>query len=312
MPHTAQDWPIGAALLQFPGTTRDGRSVQDLPAQQWGRVLREVAAEGFEHLDLTDSWLRPADLSPQRRQEFARTLQENRLAVSALSVTRRSVLDPDTGAANFDYLLRSIDAAAELGAGVVCAGLHRPLTDAQRAAVWFWHQPGAGDDPADERAWELAVQRFRAAGQRAAGRGVALSLEMYEDTFLGTPESAVRLVRDIGLANVGLNPDIGNLVRLHRPMPHWEELLVPTLPYTNYWQIKNYYRDHDPATGAYATSPAPVESGVIDYRKALELALEAGFDGPICTEHYGGDGLGVSARNRDYLRRVLAVKLAAA
>ena len=87
---------------------------------------------------------------------------------------------------------------------------------------------------------------------------------------------------------------------------------MPTLPYTNYWQIKNYYRDHDPATGAYATSPAPVESGAIDYRKALELALEAGFDGPICTEHYGGDGLGVSARNRDYLRRVLAVKLAAA
>ncbi|MEV4972047.1 hypothetical protein [Streptomyces scopuliridis] len=27
MSHTAQDWPIGAAVLKFPHTTRDSRSV---------------------------------------------------------------------------------------------------------------------------------------------------------------------------------------------------------------------------------------------------------------------------------------------
>ncbi|MFE3139856.1 sugar phosphate isomerase/epimerase family protein [Streptomyces scopuliridis] len=313
MSHTAQGWPIGAAVLQFPHTTPDGRSVQDAPAASWQRVLDEVAAEGFDHVDLTDSWLRPGDLSPARLAELSRTLKECGLGVSAISVTRRSVIDPDPGtaAANTDYLLRSLDAAAELGTTVVCAGLHRPLTGAQRRAVWFWHEPGGADPAGDERTWALAVERLRTAGLRARELGLRLSLEMYEDTYLGTPESAVRLVREIGLSNVGINPDIGNLVRLHRPVPPWEELLRPVLPYINYWHIKNYYRDFDPATGAYFTVPAPVEGGVIDYRLALELALAAGFDGPICTEHYGGDGLGVSARNRDYLRRVLAVKLPA-
>lgn len=311
MPHTAQDWPIGAALLQFPGTTPDGRPVQDAPAADWAAVLAEVGAEGFDHVDLTDSWLRPGDLSPERLRELALALKEHALGVSAVSVTRRSVIDPDpaTAAANLAYLLRTVDAAAELGTTVVCAGLHRPLTEAQRQAVWFWHEPGGSDPHGDERTWALAVERLRLAGERAARHGLCLSLEMYEDTYLGTPESAVRLVRDIGLPNVGINPDIGNLVRLHRPVPHWEELLRPVLPYVNYWHIKNYHRDTDPATGAYFTVPAPVEGGVIDYRRALDLALRAGFDGPICTEHYGGDGLGVSARNRDYLRRILSLKL---
>ncbi|MFI6696047.1 sugar phosphate isomerase/epimerase family protein [Streptomyces sp. NPDC050433] len=313
MSHTAQDWPIGAALLQFPNTTRDGRSVQDAPADSWKSVLDEVAAEGFDHVDLTDSWLRPGDLPPERLAELSRTLKESGLGVSAISVIRRSVIDPDPGTAtaNLDHLLRTIDAAAELGTTVVCTGLHRPLTENQRRAVWFWHEPGGADPAGDERTWALAVARLRTAGRRAAELGLRLSLEMYEDTYLGTPESAVRLVTDIGLPNVGINPDIGNLVRLHRPTPHWEDLLRPVLPYINYWHIKNYHRDFDPATGAYFTVPAPAEGGVIDYRLALELALEAGFDGPICTEHYGGDGLGVSARNRDYLRRVLAAKLPA-
>jgi hypothetical protein len=45
---------------------------------------------------------------------------------------------------------------------------------------------------------------------------------------------------------------------------------------------------------------------VIDYRSAVKLALANGFQGVICVEHYGGDGLSVSATNRDYLRsRVL-------
>ncbi|MGW0789210.1 sugar phosphate isomerase/epimerase family protein [Streptomyces sp. NPDC002911] len=314
MPQTPQDWPIGAALLQFPDTTSDGTPVQDAPAAEWAAVLNEVTAEGFDHVDLTDSWLRPGDLSPERLGELIRTLKEHELGISAVSVTRRSVIDPDPNVAeaNLAYLLRTVDAAAELGTTVVCAGLHRPLTEAQRRAVWFWHEPGGSDPKGDERTWALAVDRLRAVGARAAQHGLRLSLEMYEDTYLGTPESAVRFVRDIGLPNVGINPDIGNLVRLHRPVPHWEELLLPVLPHINYWHVKNYYRDFDPATGAYFTVPAPVEGGVIDYRRALGLALRAGFDGPMCTEHYGGDGLGVSARNRDYLRRLLAAKLPAA
>jgi hypothetical protein len=51
--------------------------------------------------------------------------------------------------------------------------------------------------------------------------------------------------------------------------------------------------------------PAPMESGIINYRVAIRLALEAGFQSAFLCEHYGGDGLSVCAANREYLRRIL-------
>lgn len=308
--HDAETWPIGAALLQFPGDRPDGTSLTDDGPDQWRKALREVALAGFEHVDLTDSWVRPADLSADRLHALAATAADLGLSFSNVAVTRKSVIDPDPerALANLDYTLRTVDAAAELGVGSVCVGLHQPLTPAQREAQWFWHAPGA-EDPDDDAVRALCVERFRLVGEKAAAAGIQLSLEMYEGTYLGTSESSVDLVRAIDLPNVGLCPDIGNIVRLHRPVEDWRVMLERMLPYTNYWQTKNYLRDVDPATGAYFSAPAPMESGFIDYRTAIGMALEAGFTGPFCVEHYGGDGLSVSAANREYIRRILRAKL---
>lgn len=306
----SDDWPIGAALLQFPGDRGPGPDLTGRGPTEWGADLREVALAGFSHVDLTDSWVRPADLTSAGQADLAECASARGLSYSALSVTRKSILDPvpHRAEANLDYALRSVEAAAAMKIPVVCLGLHRPLTKEQEQALWFWHAEAA-PDPSTEPSWAAAVDGFQRIGKRAAQLGVTISLEMYEDTYLGTSASSVRLIQDINLANVGLNPDIGNIVRLHRPIEPWEEMLATMLPYTNYWHMKNYYRDFDPATGAYFSAPAPMEFGFINYRRALEIALEAGFSGPICVEHYGGDGLSVAALNRDYLRRLLAVKL---
>lgn len=304
-------WPIAAALLQFPGTRPDGTSVQDQPAEGWAETLREVRSVGFDAVDLTDSWLKPAHLPAHRLAEFKEALQVCGLTVPVLSIVRTSVLDPLAGEANLDYTLRSVEAAAELGAGTLSLGLHQQLTPEQRQRLWFWTAEGAGDPPGDAETWQLAVQRFRAIGKRAAEHGMLVSLELYEDTYLGTADSAVRLIEDIGLPNVGINPDIGNLVRLHRPIESWEEILHKTLPYTNYWQVKNYFRDENPDTGSVTSSPAPLELGFINYRYAVREALAAGFNGVFCCEHYGGDGLGVSAMNQRYLRTLLESALPA-
>lgn len=309
-PYGAQDWPIGAAMLPFPGLLPDGSSLTHASPEHWRPALREVALAGFRHVDLTDSWVRPGDLDAEGRRGLAVMAAELGLGFSVISVTRRSVVDPDpeVARANLDYALRTVEAAADLGIGTVCLGLHRPLTAEQQAAQWFWHVPGA-EDPQDDAVRDLAVERFRQIGEHAASRGVAISLEMYEGTYLGTSQGAVDMIRDIGLDNVGLNPDIANIIRLHRPVEDWREMLARTLPVTNYWQVKNYLRDHDPATGAYFSAPASLEAGFIDYRAAIGMALEAGFSGPLCVEHYGGDGLSVSASNEAYLRRILRTKL---
>ena len=55
--------------------------------------------------------------------------------------------------------------------------------------------------------------------------------------------------------------------------------------------MKNYIRDEDVARTRYVAMPAPMESGLINYREAFKVALSVGFQGMLCTEHYGGDGL---------------------
>lgn len=296
---SAQTWPIAAAMLPFPES-------QENPAA-WPGQLAEVAAEGFSEVDLTDNWLRIGDLPQRRLEELVEALEGAALRPVAVSAIRRSVIDPAAGAENLAYSHRVLEASRAVGADVVSFGLHRPLTPAQRDAFWFWTVPGPVDDT-DEDTWAMAVARLRELGSHAAGLGLEMSLEMYEDTLLGSSESAVRLVGDIGLDNVGLNPDLGNLFRLHRPVEDFLAAVEHCLPHSNYWHVKNYWRSED-AAGNVVSIPAPMASGSANYRRAIQIAIEAGFTGAFCVEHYGGDGLSVSAANRDYIRRMLAVAL---
>jgi sugar phosphate isomerase/epimerase len=306
MPYTAQDWPITAALLQFPGKDAQGAPADDADAGVWRGVFQEIADAGFKDVDLTDSWVRPGDLSAARLEEFKATAAEVGVGLPVISVIRQSVIHESDWQQNLDYSHRSLEAGAALGCEVVSFGLHQAITAEQQQQLWFWTVQGHQDPPGDTEAWGKAVSRLQELGRHAAELGLLVSLEMYEDTYLGTADSAVRLVEDIGMPNVGLNPDVGNLIRLHRPIEPWLEIFAKTLPYSNYWHVKNYIRDEDPAREMYVAMPAPMESGLINYRQVFAMALENGFQGIICTEHYGGDGLSVSAANQEYLRtRVL-------
>ncbi|QNE14779.1 sugar phosphate isomerase/epimerase [Pseudarthrobacter sp. NBSH8] len=303
MAYTAENWPITAALLQFPGTDAKGTQNNDADAASWAEVLTEVKEAGFGNADLTDSWVRPGDLSKERLAEFKQTAENVGIGIPVISAIRRSVIHGTEWADNLAYSHRTIDAAAELGCEVVSFGLHQAITPEQQKQLWFWTVEGHKDPVGDKEVWGKAVSRIRELGKHAADAGVLLSLEMYEDTYLGTADSSVQLVQDIGLANVGLNPDLGNLIRLHRPIEDWREMVAKTVPYANYWHMKNYIRDEDVARDSYITMPAPMESGLINYREAFKVALAAGYQGIICAEHYGGDGLSVTARNQEYLRR---------
>jgi len=99
--------------------------------------------------------------------------------------------------------------------------------------------------------------------------GVEVSFELYEGTYLGTADSALRFLADIDRDNVGLNPDLGNLIRMQQPIEPWESMAVKTLPFANYWHVKNYARAENPNAGIYLTSPTSLAAGLIDYRRAI-------------------------------------------
>lgn len=298
---TADNWPIATAMM-WAGV---GQPAPDTPApvEQWTSNLRDVADAGFAYADITDSWVRPGDLNPEQLKALGDIAKEQGVTFASVSAIRRSVIEQGAWEDNLAYSHRTLDAAAELGIGVVSFGLHQALTPEQQQALWFWTVQGHTDDPNDAEAFDLAAQRFQELGRHAAENGQIVSLEMYEDTYLGTADSSVKLVEAIGLDNVGLNPDIGNLVRLHRPIEPWLEAHQKTLPYANFWHVKNYFRDEDPARDQWFATPAPLESGLISYRAAMGTAVASGFQGVIMCEHYGGDSLSVCATNQGYLRR---------
>lgn len=305
--YSAHNWPIAANMLGFGNRAPDGGHIKDAPADVWAKQLRQVRELGFDHIDPTDAWVPLAALSDSRVEEFRTVLSDEGLAISSISMTRSSVVDVENGERNLADAHRLIDLAPSFGATIVNTGFMQAITPEQAEQIWFWLTVGHVDDPALR---DLAIERVRELGDHARANGIQLSLEMYEDTYIGTPDEAVGFIRDVDHDAVGLNPDLGNLIRLHRPMPHFSEMYAKVLPYSNFWHIKNYSRDYDPATGAYSSAPLPLKYGYINYRQMIRLALELGYAGPFCCEHYGSDSLGVCAENREYIQQVLTSALA--
>ncbi|MCI2237618.1 sugar phosphate isomerase/epimerase [Paenibacillus sp. TRM 82003] len=301
---TRENWPITVPMMPHPHVLADGTTVQDQSAEGWAATFDVMVDAGYTSIDPTDTWIRIADLSPERLQEFARTVRAAGLSIPAFSTSRRSVMDHERADENLAYSHRAIDACAAIGIPLVNFGFMRGFTPAQAKALWFWLEPGYSDDFSDE-ARRTAVKKIQELAKHAQEVGVQIALEMYEDTYLGTADSAVQFIHEVGYDNVGLNPDFGNIWRLHRPVEPWEEIAAKMLPHTNYWHLKNYYRDEEPGTGSVRTHPAPLEFGTINYRKAIAIAIESGFRGTFCVEHYGGDSISVGATNREYIRRVL-------
>lgn len=299
--YTAEDWPI-AAKMNFPPRDGQGKRINDAPISVWREQIKLVADMGYTYIDPIDDWLQLSELSDERFSDFQQILKEFNLKVWAVSFGRRSPVDRVHGKSHIEAYKRMIDRAADLHIHVVNIGFMQELTPAQLNAQWFWHEQGHVDDPAMR---DTALERVADVASYAAERGVEISLELYEDTFLGSGKLAVEFIQDLGMENVGINPDVGNFIRLHREIEPWKESFEYVLPYANYWHIKNYTRDFDPATGAYYSFPSALEDGYIDYRWVIRRALELGYRGAFMTEHYGGDWLGIGARNARYIREIL-------
>jgi sugar phosphate isomerase/epimerase len=292
---------IAGSTLVLAGRPR-ARPLRELGANAWADELAELREAGFDAIDLVDSWLAPGYLAPAELRELAAVLADTGLRLAGISVVRRSVIDPRDASANLDYTLRSLDAAAALSAPVVSIGFHRPLTAEQRAAS-FWLVDPPRDDRS-EKTWRLAAERVAQVVARAEQLGIAVALELHEGTLLDSAAGALRVIEQVGSSSLGVNPDLGNLVRVPEPLAaSWEETFRAVLPRTTYWHVKNYTRVERP--GLVLTVPSELEAGHIDYRRALRLALDAGYAGPVCIEHYEGDALGAIARGRAYVEHVV-------
>jgi sugar phosphate isomerase/epimerase len=285
---------------------RPGAPAIGADPRSWSGALTAIAECGFDHVDLVSAWVSPGTLDEGQLDALGEALEVAGLQLTGVSLVRASVIDPVDGLANLELTHATLEAAARLGAPVLSVGFHRPLQGAQLDGP-FWMAPPPIDDGGDVN-FDRAIERLRQLCAAAERFDVEISLELHEGTLLDRGERILRLLEGVGSGRLGVNLDIGNLVRVPGPMVEpWRQTLEACLGKINYWHIKNYLRLEQPSTGLALSVPCGIADGEIDYRTATEQVIGAGYRGALCIEHYGGDPLWVMQQGREYLQSLPSV-----
>ena len=286
---------------------RPGAPARAADPRCWAEQLKTISALGFDHVDLVSAWVSPGTLDEQRLDDLGGALATAGLALTGVSLVRASIIDPADADANLELTFATLEASARLGVPLVSIGFHRPLQGAQLDGP-FWMAPAPQDDAGDA-SFARAIERLAQVCRRAAELELEVSLELHEGTLLDRGERIVRLLDGVAAPNLGVNLDVGNLVRVPGPLVEpWQATLEACLGRINYWHLKNYIRLEQPASGLALSAPCGLADGEIDYRTAIGRAVEAGYRGALCIEHYGGDPLWVMQQARDYLLSLPSVR----
>ncbi len=294
VPTVAASTGLLASLGRPPGGAADVEAIVG-----YLRLLRDA---GYSAVDLSDLWTPLARLDSSAVRALSSALDRLELEVVGASVIDLTVEDDVAVDRSAERGRRAIDNAVGLGAPVVSIGLH--------------NGPGAGVAPGDvqppwlrvngplEHSADTRARAVRLVGVLTAHaeiHGVSLSLEMNELSLLDRAAACLELVDAVGSPALGVNPDLGSLVRVPWPLVEtWVETLIAVAPVMNYWHVKNCHRIGMEG-GRFVATPSTLPEGCIDYRRALAIATGSGYSGPLVVEHYGGDVLWYAEHAQEYL-----------
>jgi len=156
--------------------------------------------------------------------------------------------------------------------------------DALRQASDFAHQLGIGqvqthcgfipEDPAD-RKYPETVEAIRTVAQHCQGNGQSFLMETGQET----PTTMARMLRDVGMPNLGVGLDTANLVLYGKANPvDAVDILGP------------HIRAVHAKDGLWPTDPSKlgeevlIGRGIVDFKKVLTKLHAAGYTGAITIE----------------------------
>ncbi len=259
------------------------------------RIFDWAARAGFEGVELNPRWLDFQAWTTDELRALHSEASAHGLVFSGINVSRCILTRTNDAARHYTMVVRAIEAAPVLGAPVVTISLSMPTLPGPERPVL------RGCEAPDEE-FQESVELVRRLAEQAAHANTRLSLELHDDGLLDTPERCVEFLRRVDRANVGVNPDVGNICRGPGPLPDWRAAFAQLAPHANNWHVKNY-RD---------TKPAPLGEGDIDYDVAFPIMRHAGYDGWVSIEGYSGDVLRSQLEGLDYLKQLAEREAAAA
>jgi L-ribulose-5-phosphate 3-epimerase len=216
------------------------RSLEGIRAA--GLTNVELAAiPGYcEHVDVRDA---------DSVRAVANELEQQ--SMTAVSLSGHCDLTQRSG---YDHIAACIEAAAELGIGIVNTGT------------------GAIVGPAARR---RAVDHLRKLAELAQRYGIRIGLETQDD-LMTSGLAALGVLDDVGASNVGLNLDAANIVYWGGKRPEDEiSLMAPRV-------IHMHVKDHDGGRGDYVFPP--IGEGDLGFHILIETLDKSGFRGPYILE----------------------------
>ena len=278
---------VSLATSVLPDLTHLPLSLQLTECQ---RIIRWAAAVGFRGVELSPRWLDLAELSDGQLGELERAVVEECLAISGIDVGPCIFTRTNRTAQHLALVRRSIEAAAALKADTVTISLSLPESPVDG------HPLLRGCDAADYEHARAAAGVAELASH-AAKAGVQISLELREDGIVDTPELCLEMLRRVGARNLGVNPNLGNLVRGGSPAARaWEAALRWLAPHANNWYVAN----------VRGGQPAPLWDGDIDVGRAATIMRSAGYSGWVSVAGESSGGCDMQERSLRYLQGLLA------
>jgi sugar phosphate isomerase/epimerase len=217
-------------------------------------ALKGIAAAGFEYVELTAVKDYTEHVRPERmnRKDIENVLGMLRqYGLKPMSLSGHSDLTDKNG---LELFKKRIDFANAIGVGIVNTGPGEIETE-------------SGKDRFFGNIGEVA--------EYAALRKVTIALETHGD-LLGTGKKSAEVVKKIGIPNVRINYDTGNVIFYGGVRP--EEDILEALPFIAHIHLK------DKIGGVKIWDFPPLGEGDIDFPVIFEALSKGGYKGPISAE----------------------------
>jgi len=196
-------------------------------------------------------------------------------SICSLYTAERDLAHPEQAARNkaIDYVKR----VSDLAAGVGCPVIIVAPTACMKTKGW--------SKPAEERAW--AIDSIRKGAEYASKIGVGLTIECwnrYETYFLNRLEQCVELLKEIGLANLGV---MGDTFHMNIEEDSISEAFRKAGPYLTHVHFADSNRA-SPGKGHMEFKPILQALKDIDYKGYIAFELLPASADPFGTLAKGG------------------------
>ncbi len=282
------------------------------PAEARRRFFAFARDLGAEGLEVEDTWLPFLEMSDADLGEIREEAAGFGLAIAAVKLGRTNLCLPDERDRNLERTLRAVEIASVLDSEIVTASLTGGKTVSDPNQVVFQlgsaHSAGSSRE-ATEEDYEQTARRLQQIADAAAERDKKFALEIHQGSIADNSKAALRLLEMVDRPNVGLNPDLGNILWSYNvPEESWSDTIQNTAGRMIFWHIKNMRRVYLPELDRSVFIRTNVPDGEIDFRYAIEVAHAAGFAGYISVEgNMGtvGDDFHHSAISIRYLQSII-------